>query len=169
MVIGTKLPTAGSVELCPEPSPTIDLTALTGANTLARNIETLILMGHATSGVILSTVRLAFDLDYTLMVVEEGCADRDPEVHSLLMEKVFPRQATVVSSQDLVVALAASEVLVGRGDGTLTCRSSGCRRSSARPARSWGGAVLLLVSAVDVDAWHPPGNGVRCTCGRTTQ
>jgi len=73
----------------------------------AHNIETLILMGHATSGVILSTVRLAADLDYHLIVVEDGCADRDPEVHQLLMEKVFPRQGTVVSAQDMVAALAA--------------------------------------------------------------
>jgi len=73
----------------------------------AHNIETLILMGHATSGVILSTVRLAADLDYHLIVVEDGCADRDPEVHRLLMEKVFPRQASVVSAKDLVAALAA--------------------------------------------------------------
>jgi nicotinamidase-related amidase len=73
----------------------------------AHNIETLILMGHATSGVILSTVRLAADLDYHLIVVEDGCADRDPEVHTLLMEKVFPRQATVLRAKDLVEALAA--------------------------------------------------------------
>jgi nicotinamidase-related amidase len=73
----------------------------------AHNIETLILMGHATSGVILSTVRLAADLDYHLIVVEDGCADRDPDVHTLLMEKVFPRQASVVSAKDLVAALAA--------------------------------------------------------------
>jgi nicotinamidase-related amidase len=73
----------------------------------AHNIETLILMGHATSGVILSTVRLAADLDYRLIVVEDGCADRDPEVHRLLMEKVFPRQASVVRAKDLVSALAA--------------------------------------------------------------
>jgi nicotinamidase-related amidase len=73
----------------------------------AHNIETLILMGHATSGVILSTVRLAADLDYHLIVVEDGCADRDPDVHTLLMEKVFPRQASVVRAKDLVAALAA--------------------------------------------------------------
>lgn len=73
----------------------------------AHNIETLILMGHATSGVILSTVRLAADLDYQLIVVEDGCADRDPEVHKVLMEKVFPRQATVVSSREMVQALSA--------------------------------------------------------------
>jgi len=73
----------------------------------AHNIETLILMGHATSGVILSTVRLAADLDYQLIVVEDGCADRDPEVHRVLMEKVFPRQATVVSAREMVQALSA--------------------------------------------------------------
>ncbi len=73
----------------------------------SKNIETLILMGHATSGVILSTVRLGADLDYNLVVVEDGCADRDPEVHQLLMEKVFPRQGTVVSSKEMVEALAA--------------------------------------------------------------
>ena len=73
----------------------------------AQGIETLILMGHATSGVILSTVRLAADLDYQLIVVEDGCADRDMEVHKLLMEKVFPRQGTVVSSKEMVTALAA--------------------------------------------------------------
>ena len=49
-------------------------------------------MGHATSGVILSTVRLAADLDYHVIVVEDGCADRDPDVHTLLMEKVFPHK-----------------------------------------------------------------------------
>jgi len=73
----------------------------------SQGIETLILMGHSTSGVILSTVRLAADLDYQLIVVEDGCADRDMEVHKLLMDKVFPRQGTVVSSREMVTALAA--------------------------------------------------------------
>jgi nicotinamidase-related amidase len=73
----------------------------------AQAIETIILMGHATSGVILSTVRLAADLDYHVIVVEDGCADRDPDVHTLLMEKVFPRQATVVSAAEMVAALGA--------------------------------------------------------------
>ncbi len=78
----------------------------------SKNIETLILMGHATSGVILSTVRLAADLDYNLVVVEDGCADRDPEVHKLLMERVFPRQGTVVSSGEMVEALATCIVVI---------------------------------------------------------
>jgi len=75
----------------------------------SQGIETLILMGHATSGVIVSTVRLAADLDYHVIVVEDGCADRDPEVHQLLIEKGFPRQATVVSAAELVTALTQVE------------------------------------------------------------
>ena len=75
----------------------------------SQDIDTIILMGHATSGVILSTVRLAADLDYHVIVVEDGCADRDPDVHQLLMAKVFPRQATVVSAAALVAALAQVE------------------------------------------------------------
>ncbi len=74
----------------------------------AHGIETLVLLGHATSGVILSTVRYAADADYELIVVEDGCADRDPEVHKLLMERVFPRQATVTSSEAFVRALSDS-------------------------------------------------------------
>jgi nicotinamidase-related amidase len=52
-------------------------------------------------------VRLAADLDYHVIVVEDGCADRDPDVHQLLREKVFPRQVTVVSAAEMVAALGA--------------------------------------------------------------
>jgi nicotinamidase-related amidase len=56
---------------------------------------TLVLTGIATSGVVLSTVRQAADLDYRLTVLSDGCLDADPEVHRVLTEKVFPRQADV--------------------------------------------------------------------------
>lgn len=54
------------------------------------------LAGIATSGVVLSTVRQAADPDYRLVVLADGCLDPDPEVHRVLTEKVFPRQADVV-------------------------------------------------------------------------
>lgn len=63
----------------------------------AKGIDTLILCGIATSGVVLSTLRYAADLDYRLRVLADGCADGDPEVHRVLLEKVFPRQADVLS------------------------------------------------------------------------
>jgi nicotinamidase-related amidase len=71
----------------------------------ANGVETLILMGVATSGVVLSTVRHAADADYRVVVVEDCCSDRDAEVHRVLVEKVFPRQATVVTSERIVEAL----------------------------------------------------------------
>jgi hypothetical protein len=39
-------------------------------------------------------------------VLEDGCFDRDPEVHRVLTEKVFPRQGEVVSIDEFVAALA---------------------------------------------------------------
>jgi nicotinamidase-related amidase len=56
---------------------------------------TLVLTGIATSGVVLSTLRQAADLDYRLIVLADACLDADPEVHRVLTEKVFPRQADV--------------------------------------------------------------------------
>src|SRR5215471_9695775 len=38
--------------------------------------DTLIILGYATSGVVLSTLRAAADLDYRLVVVEDCCADQ---------------------------------------------------------------------------------------------
>jgi nicotinamidase-related amidase len=63
----------------------------------ARAVDTLVLAGIATSGVVLSTLRQAADLDYRLTVLADGCLDADAEVHRVLLEKVFPRQAEVTS------------------------------------------------------------------------
>ncbi len=72
----------------------------------AKSIDTLVLSGIATSGVVLSTLRHAADGDYRCVVVEDGCADLDPEVHAVLCGKVFARQATVVKAVDVTEALA---------------------------------------------------------------
>ncbi len=58
---------------------------------------TLVLAGIATSGVVLSTLRQAADMDYRLIVLEDACLDADPEVHRVLTQKVFPRQADVTT------------------------------------------------------------------------
>lgn len=63
----------------------------------AGGIDTLVLSGIATSGVVLSTVREAADRDYGLIVLSDACLDADPEVHRVLTEKIFPRQAEVMS------------------------------------------------------------------------
>jgi nicotinamidase-related amidase len=73
----------------------------------ARNVDMLILLGFATSGVVLSTTRYAADADYRLFIVEDCCADTDAAVHDFLCAKIFPRQADVVQSAALIKALAA--------------------------------------------------------------
>jgi nicotinamidase-related amidase len=66
----------------------------------ARNLNRLILTGISTSGVVLSTIREAADKDYQLTVLSDACADPAPEVHNLLMTKVFPRQATITTTDE---------------------------------------------------------------------
>ena len=73
----------------------------------ANDRNTLIILGYATSGVVLSTVRFAADLDYRLVVVEDCCADQDPEVHDFLTQRLFPRQAEVVTADEVIQALKA--------------------------------------------------------------
>jgi nicotinamidase-related amidase len=63
----------------------------------SQRIDTLVLTGIATSGVVLSTLREAADLDFGLVVLADACADSDPEVHRVLTEKVFVRQADVTT------------------------------------------------------------------------
>jgi nicotinamidase-related amidase len=74
----------------------------------AKDIDTLILFGISTSGVVLSTLRHAADADYRLIVIKDCCADQDPEVHACLMDKVFPRQATIVSAGEFLDTLKAT-------------------------------------------------------------
>ena len=71
----------------------------------ANDINTLLLTGIATSGVVLSTLRHAADADYRLVVARDCCSDSDEEVHRVLIEKVFARQATVTTSEELIAAL----------------------------------------------------------------
>ena len=72
----------------------------------AKGVDTLVLFGIATSGVVLSTVRRAYDLDYRLVVVGDACADRDPEVHQVLTGKVLAHQAEMATVADVKAALA---------------------------------------------------------------
>jgi nicotinamidase-related amidase len=70
----------------------------------SKNISTVVLFGISTSGVVLSTVRWAADMDYKLAVISDACADGDAEVNRVLMDKVFPRQAAVVNTQEFLYA-----------------------------------------------------------------
>ena len=71
----------------------------------ANGIDTLVLAGVHTSGVVLSTVRHAGDLDYRLVFVPDCCADPDAQVHAMLLDIVIAKQAAVVTMAEFAGAL----------------------------------------------------------------
>jgi nicotinamidase-related amidase len=56
----------------------------------ANEIDTLVLYGIATSGVVLSTLIDAADADYRLAVIGDCCADLDAALHDCLIQRFFP-------------------------------------------------------------------------------
>ncbi|MFE5027773.1 cysteine hydrolase family protein [Streptomyces sp. NPDC056656] len=73
-----------------------------------RGIETLILSGISTSGVVLSTLMDVADRDYQVYVLTDGVADHDPEVDRVLVEKVFPSRAHLIDTTQLAEVLKAA-------------------------------------------------------------
>jgi nicotinamidase-related amidase len=67
----------------------------------ARDVDTLVLAGVSTGGVVLSTVRDAADRDYRVFVLADCCADPHPEVQRVLLEQVLPLQSEMITSGDL--------------------------------------------------------------------
>ena len=100
-------------ELTPQPGDVVvtkqRVSAFTGTNLdmilRSNNIDTLLLTGILTQGVVLSTLRHAADMDYRAVVVADGCSDKDPEVQRVLMEKIFPFQARVATVEEVIGAL----------------------------------------------------------------
>ncbi|MEV5121265.1 cysteine hydrolase [Streptomyces decoyicus] len=72
----------------------------------ARGIDSLVLTGIATSAVVLSTLCQANDLDFGLTVLSDGCLDTDPEVHRVLIERLFPQWADVVTVDEWLGTIA---------------------------------------------------------------
>jgi nicotinamidase-related amidase len=66
-----------------------------------RGIDTLVLSGISTSGVVLSTLMDAADRDYRVFVLTDGVADADPETHRVLVDKVFPSRAHLIDTARL--------------------------------------------------------------------
>ena len=71
----------------------------------ANRIETLVLFGIATSGVVLSTLLDASDSDYRIVVIKDCCADLDHELHAALVDRLFPQRADVLTSDEFQALL----------------------------------------------------------------
>lgn len=68
----------------------------------ANHLDTLILFGISTSGVVLSTLLEASDADLRLAVLRDCCADLDADLHDALLARLFPSRATVLSAADFL-------------------------------------------------------------------
>jgi len=73
------------------------------------DIDTLVLFGIATSGVVLSTLLEANDADYRLAVIKDCCADLDSGLHDCLINKFFPSRGAVLSAREFVEASSKSQ------------------------------------------------------------
>lgn len=80
-----------------------DLQLLIGA----ADADRVVLAGVITSGVVLSTLVQAVDLDLAVTVLRNACRDRDPELHAALVDRMFPRLAQVIDVDEWAASLAS--------------------------------------------------------------
>ena len=75
----------------------------------AKEIDTLVLYGIATSGAVLSTLVEAADADYRLAAIGDCCADLDPALHDCLIQRFFPTRGRVFSSEGFIAASSRTD------------------------------------------------------------
>jgi len=73
----------------------------------AKGIDTVIMAGIASTGVVLSSIAHASDADYRIYTVKDCCYDPDPVVHDHLFATAFDSRSVVMSLQEAVGALGA--------------------------------------------------------------
>lgn len=62
-----------------------------------RGIDTIILSGLTTSNGVYATALDAFQHGYHLYIVEDATSDRDPDLHHLFFDKLYPKLGAVVT------------------------------------------------------------------------
>ncbi|WP_434113305.1 isochorismatase family cysteine hydrolase [Paraburkholderia caffeinilytica] len=73
---------------------------------VAQGIDSLIMVGIASTGVVLSSVAYASDADFRLYTVKDCCYDPDQVVHEHLFSTAFDSRTTVLSLADALLLLA---------------------------------------------------------------
>ncbi|WP_323123047.1 isochorismatase family cysteine hydrolase [Burkholderia alba] len=76
------------------------------ARLAAQGIDSLIMVGIASTGVMLSSVAYASDADFRLFTVKDCCYDPDQVVHDHLFSTAFESRTTVLSLPDALRLLA---------------------------------------------------------------
>jgi nicotinamidase-related amidase len=72
----------------------------------AQGIDTLIMVGIASTGVVLSSVAYASDADFRLFTVKDCCYDPDQVVHDHLFSTAFDSRTTVLLLAEALSMLA---------------------------------------------------------------
>ena len=70
------------------------------ARLVAQGVDSLIMVGIASTGVMLSSIAYASDADFRLYTVKDCCHDPDPIVHEHLFSTAFESRTTVLSLAD---------------------------------------------------------------------
>ncbi len=76
------------------------------ARLAAQSVDLLIMVGIASTGVVLSSVAYASDADFRLYTVKDCCYDPDQVVHEHLFSTAFDSRTTVLSLEDALLLLA---------------------------------------------------------------
>ncbi|MGY6269711.1 cysteine hydrolase family protein [Achromobacter denitrificans] len=72
----------------------------------AAGVDTLVMAGIASTGVMLSSIAYASDADFRLFTVKDCCYDPDPVVHERLFATAFESRTTVLSLGQALSLLA---------------------------------------------------------------
>jgi nicotinamidase-related amidase len=68
-------------------------------------INTLLLTGYSTTGVVEGSLRDARDKDYDCVVVRDCCAAGTEQEHDTCMDIIFPRMAWVADADEVIAAI----------------------------------------------------------------
>jgi hypothetical protein len=123
----------------------------------------------ATSGVVLSTLRHAADADYRRLIVGDCCSDGDEDAHRVLLEKDFPRQATIIGALvgNRTDAGTVFDLHLGTGVANAECIHAPKRIAAAVANRT---SFLPDVSAAHGSAtYRPRHQRIREPCVRVWQ
>jgi nicotinamidase-related amidase len=71
-------------------------------------VDNLLVTGVVTSGCVESTVRDACDLDYRVVLVEDACADRQPELHADAVRRLNNNFAVAMPTAAVLGAIGAA-------------------------------------------------------------
>ncbi|KIW58564.1 hypothetical protein PV05_03072 [Exophiala xenobiotica] len=65
-----------------------------------KGIKSLVLTGLSTSGCVARTTFAATDAEYVVTVISDGCAERDEDVHDMMVQRLFNSRAYVATAAD---------------------------------------------------------------------